>query len=225
MRPSRCIAITGTDTGVGKTWVGCALARALRAQGRRVVAIKPVETGCPDEPGPDEDGVLLALASGQVEPSHALVRLPAPVAPPVAADAVGVPLDFQDLLARTRAFAQGADVALVEGAGGLLSPLTWEHDLLDLAAALHAAVLLVASDRLGTVNHVRLTLRVLAKSGFLPLGVVLTAPARPDESTGANGACIARFAPSVPLLQVRRTLDAVAAAAEVAPAVSWLEVC
>ena len=70
------LLITGTDTGVGKTWVGRALGHALVAAGRRVVAIKPVETGCSDATALLEDGALLAAATGQAEPRAALYRLP-----------------------------------------------------------------------------------------------------------------------------------------------------
>ncbi|HEU4682675.1 MAG TPA: AAA family ATPase, partial [Gemmatimonadales bacterium] len=72
------ILITGTDTNVGKTWVACALAHALRGGGKQVIAIKPVETGCSDPPTVREDGVLLAHATGQTQPAHAILRLTEP---------------------------------------------------------------------------------------------------------------------------------------------------
>src|SRR5262249_56223172 len=71
--------VVGTDTGVGKTWVSCALARALRETGQQVVAVKPIETGVTDPPKPDEDGAMLAEASGQAGPRRALIRLAAAV--------------------------------------------------------------------------------------------------------------------------------------------------
>ena len=83
---SNVLVIAGTDTSVGKTWVACALARALRSAGRRVIAIKVVETGCTGPRQDTEDGVLLARASGQGEPAEALVRLAAPLTPALAAE-------------------------------------------------------------------------------------------------------------------------------------------
>ena len=168
------LLITGTDTGVGKTWTGCALARALRRSGRRVVAVKPLETGCPGPPAETEDGALLARATGQAEPQHALLRFRDPVAPPEAADREGRHIDFEDLVRRVREYAARADISLVEGAGGLLSPLTWERSALDLARALEARVLLVAADRLGTISHTLMALKLLELNRLEVLGVVLT---------------------------------------------------
>jgi dethiobiotin synthetase len=192
------ILVTGTDTGVGKTWVGCALARGLRAAGRRVVAIKPVETGC-GEPGDEtigdsEDGVLLAGATGQAEPAHAIVRLPVPVAPAVALDVADTDIDFDSLVLRIERYAKGADVVLIEGVGGVLAPITWEWNATDLAETLGARALVVAADRLGTINHTLLTLSVLELSGIPVLGVVLTTPAVADRSTGTNAALGTRAA-------------------------------
>ena len=224
----RYIVIAGTDTGVGKTRVATGLARALAAGGSRVVAVKPVESGCGEAPSPAEDGVALAEAAGQAAPRAALVRLRAPVAPPVAADLEGAAIDLDALLARTREHALGADVVLVEGAGGLCSPLSWERDLTDVARALDAPVLVVGADRLGVVNHALLTLRALAGARLAPLGVVLSAPERPDASTGTNAGTLARvLARSDPHLAGRvATLPRVAsvdeAAAGLAAVVRWI---
>src|SRR5262245_13552878 len=98
------IVIAGTDTGVGKTRVATGLAVALASRGARVVAVKPIESGCGDEPSPAEDGVALAEATGQSEPRAALLRLRTPVAPPVAADLEGVSIDLAALVSRTRRY-------------------------------------------------------------------------------------------------------------------------
>ena len=92
--PASTVLVTGTDTGVGKTWAACALARALRSAGRSVVAVKAVETGCADDPAPTEDGVRLAAATGQAAPDRALRRFRAPLAPALAADLEGGVLDL-----------------------------------------------------------------------------------------------------------------------------------
>lgn len=185
---SRTLVIAGTDTGVGKTFVGAALARALSMTGRYVVAMKPVETGCDGDGRSAEDGRILAAATGQAEPLEALVRLEAAVTPAMAADLEGVELDFAALLARVRDLAAGADVTIVEGAGGVLAPLTWRYNTRDLARELEASVILVASDRLGTINHTLLTLSGLASHRVAAL--VLNAPEVPDASTGTNAEAI-----------------------------------
>jgi dethiobiotin synthetase len=187
------ILVTGTDTGIGKTWSACALARALRQAGRSVAAIKPVETGCGEATSAEEDGVRLAAAAGQAEPGRALRRFRAAVAPAVAADLEGGTIDLDELAAEIEVAAGHAEVLLLEGAGGLLAPLAWDWSTIDLARALDAAALVVGSDRLGTINHTLLTLSALDLAGVRVAGVVLTTPASPDASTGSNAAAIARL--------------------------------
>jgi len=221
-RPGRVLLVTGTDTGVGKTVVACGLARALAARGRRVVALKPVESGCPETLSEEEDGVRLALAARQAEPPAALVRLRAPVAPPLAADREGTALDARTWIEATRELAAGHEFTLLEGAGGLLSPLTWETTALDLARELSAAALVVAPDRLGCLNHTLLTLRALEDEGVPVVGVVLSAPETADMSTGTNAASLRRVAPDVRVAELRRLRDPEEAAAALDPVLEWL---
>jgi len=216
------IVLLGTDTGVGKTWVGCALARALGGGGRRVIAVKPVETGCGERLDAREDGVLLAQATGQREPVQALVRLAEPLAPAVALEWAGARLDVADLLRQVERYARAAEVLLVESAGGVLSPITWEWNALDLTRALGARALVVAADRLGVINHVLLTLEALERAGTPLLGVVLTPPEAPDRSTGLNRSAIARVSGLERIVMVPRASDAAAAATAIAPVVRWL---
>jgi dethiobiotin synthetase len=187
------LLVTGTDTGVGKTWAACALAGALRQAGRTVVAIKPIETGCGDATATTEDGVRLAAATGQAQPKRALRRFHAPVAPAVAADFEGGSLDLDELATEIDAPSNHADVLLLEGAGGLLAPLAWDWSAVDLARLFDASALVVASDRLGAINHTLLTLSALDLAGIRVAGIVLTAPATSDASTGNNGGAIARL--------------------------------
>lgn len=135
-----------------------------------------------------EDGHVLALATGQSEPIEALVRLEAAVTPALAADLDGVELDFASLVEQTRDVAAGADVTIVEGAGGLFSPLTWRHNTRDLARELEASIVLVAVDQLGTISQCLLTLSAL--SGDRVAALVLNAPEIPDASTGTNAEAI-----------------------------------
>ena len=217
------LLITGTDTGIGKTWVGRALSHVLVAAGRKVVAVKPVESGCDSAGSHLEDGALLAAATGQAEPRAALFRFTAPVAPALAAEREGVDIDLDGLVLQIERLGQGADVLLVEGAGGLLSPVTWEWTIVELARSLGAAALVVAPDRLGTINHTQLTLSALELAGIDVAGVVFTAPEVPDESTGTNAAAVERLSGIERVLSLPREHDPSAAAARIAPVVGWLE--
>ena len=217
------LVITGTDTGVGKTWVGRALGRALSTDGRRVVAIKPVETGCSDATARLEDGALLAAATGQAEPQAALYRFATPVTPALAAEVEGEVIDLDALILRIETLGEGADVVLIEGAGGLLSPITWEWTVVELARALGASVLVVGEDRLGVINHAQLTLSALELAGIEVTGLVLTAPETPDASTGTNATAITRLGGLTRVTTVPRMEDPSAAGAVVAEIVEWMD--
>ncbi|MEO8032324.1 MAG: dethiobiotin synthase [Gemmatimonadota bacterium] len=214
--------IVGTDTNIGKTWVTAALARALVAAGQRVVAIKPVETGCGPTLSPEEDGAVIAAATGQSQPRTALIRLHAPVAAAWAAEAEGVTIEVAALAEQIRNLSAGADQALVELAGGLLSPLTWTEDTLDLAHQLNGRALVVTSDRLGSINHTLLTIRVLRAERIPVLGVVLSAPEIQDESSGSNAEAIHRLAGIDAIITVPRVADPARASEAVKEVAGWV---
>lgn len=212
--------IVGTDTDAGKTWVTCALARALIAVGQKVIAVKPFETGCIG--GRKEDGELLAEATGQQEPKRALVRLKAPLAVPVAADLEGRTIDYEATLNQVRSYSRPDTLLLVEGVGGLLAPVTWHDNALDMAHSLNARVLLVAADRLGTINHTLLTLRILRAEKVPVLGVVLDQTSQPDESTRTNAAAIARLTDNTLVIHVPHLDQALHAPEAVKEVAGWL---
>ncbi len=199
------IVVAGTDTEIGKTTATCALLTALRQAGKRALGIKPVESGTAVQPNSDaEDGRRLARATGQISPSQAFQRLKAPLAPPVAARDEGVELDPESWLDAIRDMSAVAEFTFVEGAGGLLSPLADGFNTRDLAIALDASVLLVAVDKLGTLNHTMLTLEALHVAGINVAGVIFSAPEIPDESTGRNAEVIAERYPRIPVTSLPR---------------------
>ncbi len=214
------VVVTGTDTGVGKTWATASLARAARAAGRRVVAIKPFETGCSSQRAAQEDGVVLAEASGQQAPAEALVRLREPVAPPEAAEREGVVLDYNGVVRELRALVIGSDLALIEGAGGVLSPLTWNQTVIDLARDLGARVLVVAQDRLGTISHTVSALKLLSWHDVRATGVVLIPPEHPDASTGSNARAITGLT-SAPVHLAVRSRDPAVGAQSLKEVLGW----
>jgi dethiobiotin synthetase len=165
--------ITGTDTGVGKTFVAKGLLDAGRRVGLRVAALKPAETGCD---GPPADGTLLG--------AEVPFTFRTPVAPAVAArlepDRPGFDLELVRL--RYLALAAESDLVLVEGAGGLLVPYSDTVLGADLIAAFGLPVLIVARASLGTINHTLLTIAACRQRGITVCGVVLneTSPRGPD---------------------------------------------
>lgn len=191
--------ITGTDTGVGKTTVASAVAAALAGRGLSVGVLKPAETGC----AVDADGQLLARDAAQLRwfagsgaPLDAVCPypLPDPLAPALAAHRAGVVIDLDDLLARIGALRAAHDVALVEGAGGLLVPLTLTTSFLELAAAADLPLLLVVGNRLGCVNHAALTVRCARAAGVRVAGyIVNTLQPEPDLAMETNAALLAEL--------------------------------
>jgi dethiobiotin synthetase len=165
--------VTGTDTGVGKTLISCALLRAFAAQGKRVVGMKPVAAGL-DEQGNNEDVLALRAAStfqatpGQINPYS---FFPA-VAPHLAARYAGVRMDLARILTSYEELAGQADLVIVEGAGGFRVPLNETQDIRDLARKLRLPVILVVGMRLGCLNHALLTADSIAASGLQCAGWV-----------------------------------------------------
>ncbi len=196
----RGLFITATDTGVGKTEVACALLRGHRARGLDVVAMKPAQSG--HEPGEASDAERLGAAAGGAEPPELVCpySFAAPLAPAVAARLEGKQVSMERILARARELAARHTALLVEGAGGLLTPLTERHTYADLAADLGLPVLVVARAGLGTVNHTALTCEALRARGIAVQGVVLNRLSeRRDPSEPYNPAEIERLT-GVPVL-------------------------
>jgi len=201
------VLITATDTGVGKTWTSIALATALQKAGRKVVGIKPVETGTAEAASGGEDGVKLAEATGQSAPKQALYRFRSQVSAALAAEEAEERVDWGKMVAAIREHAKGADVAIVEGAGGLLTPITWEKSALDLAKELKAGAVVAAVDKLGTINQTLLTVDELEHSGVTVLGIILSEPEKADESTRTNAKALQRMRPGLKVFEVPRLMN------------------
>jgi len=171
---TRGVFVTGTDTGVGKTVVACALLRGLRARGIDVGAMKPIETGVGH--GGPADAIALRHVTGGGDPLVDVCpqSFPLAAAPAVAARAVGLAVDLaaiDDAYARLRA---RHEFMVVEGAGGLLVPITASLSMADLAQRLGLPLLVVARAALGTINHTRLTLAAARALGMRVAGVVIS---------------------------------------------------
>jgi len=171
--------VTATDTGVGKTFVTAGLAAALRARGRDVAVFKPVQSGALAD---DASGDAALLGADCV------YAFRAPLAPLVAARAEGRQIELEPILERARELEREHEILLVEGAGGLLVPLSDDLDVAGLATALGLPLVVVARAGLGTVNHTLLTIEAARARGLEVAGVVLNGDG--DESTEDNPALI-----------------------------------
>ena len=168
--------VTGTDTGVGKTVVACALVRAMRARKLDVGVMKPIETGV-GEAGPlDAQALIEAAGTGSEDPLELVcpLRFALPAAPNVAAAHECREVDLSQVRAAFDELSSRHDWLLVEGAGGLLVPTTDDATMADLVAGLGLPLLVVVRPALGTINHTRLTLAHAASRGLDILGVVIS---------------------------------------------------
>jgi len=160
---ARGLFVTGTDTGVGKTRVAVALIHALRAQGLRVAAMKPVAAGHP--PGELNEDVVALMQAANVTADVADVNPYAftePIAPHIAAQHAGVRIELDVIAAAYTRLAARADAVVVEGAGGWCVPLNERDDMADLARRLGLPVVLVVGLRLGCLSHALLTAESIA---------------------------------------------------------------
>jgi dethiobiotin synthetase len=173
--------ITGTDTGIGKTYCGCGLIRAARAAGIKCSGMKPFCTG------DTADVDLIAAAGGNDVPQHLLnpVWLRPPLAPYAAAMLENRPIDITAVQRAYHEVAAGHDLVMVEGAGGLLVPILRDYSFRDLAVDLDLSVILVAPNRLGMINHVLLNAESIAKAG-LRLALVILNELDPEPTLASQ---------------------------------------
>lgn len=200
--------ISGTNTGVGKTFVTRALAAALRANGRKVAALKPIETGTASgEPG---DAQRLARAAGRPELAdvQGFYRAPLPLSPYAAALEAATPTpSIRALVDAVHLAARGSELALVEGAGGLLAPLDRRETVADLVAALGIPLLLVAPNELGVLSAVLSTAECARARRIELRAIVLVDASEPDGSTRTNARILDERL-GVPVFEFPRTEDA-----------------
>lgn len=210
MSVGKGIFVTGTDTGVGKTIVAATLARLMRQKGINVGVMKPVTSGCREELGHlvSDDAVLLCQAAGlSCNDDIAPYLLREPLAPAEAAKLDGIRIDLERIKAAYGRLAARHDVVIVEGAGGLLAPLT-EHLLTtDLIRTLDLPLLVVARPNLGTVNHTLMTCFCARRMGLTVAGVIVNNfPEIPDLAEQGSPRQIESLS-GAPLLGVWPNID------------------
>ena len=207
----RGLFVSGTDTNVGKTYVAACLARELRAAGVAVGVYKPAASGCSFQDGQTVSGDAFALWEAAGRPGTldevCPQRFLAPLAPHLAARAEGRELDRQQLRDGLNRWLDRSELVIVEGAGGLLSPLGDDDFVADLAVDFQFPMLIVADNKLGAINQTLQTVFVARRyrGGVPVVGVVLNNAAAnegeraADASRRSNADQIARHA-GLPLL-------------------------
>ena len=181
--------ITGTNTSVGKTVLTALLARFFGEAGVNVAALKPICSGSRDDARALRAELKRALSLDEINPWH----FRAPMAPLLAARRQRKRIKLATVLAHVRTVQKRFAVVLVEGAGGLLSPLGENFNSRDLLTALPATPIVVCPNRLGAVNQVLLTLEALPKHFRQKARVVLMSPPKPDTATGTNAELLAEY--------------------------------
>jgi len=180
--------VTGTDTGVGKTLVTLGLMRHLQGRGRRIVAMKPVASGCRHTAqGLRNADALLLQRQGSYPLAYCEVNPYAfepAIAPHLAAAAVGIRIELGVIRTGFERLAAQADQVCVEGVGGWLVPLNEAQSVADLAAELGLEVILVVEIRLGCLNHALLTQAAIAGAGLHLAGWVANQPSPGCERAG-----------------------------------------
>ena len=171
---TRGVFIAGTDTGIGKTFVACALLHSLRANSARATGMKPVASGCARTPGGlrNEDALAL-IAASDPRPEYAICNPCAfepAIAPHLAAADAKIDIDFSRIESAYAHLAARADIVVVEGVGGWMVPLSGSLESADIPRRLNLPVILVVGLRLGCINHARLSARAILDDGCELLG-------------------------------------------------------
>ena len=228
----RGLFVTGTDTGVGKTWIACNIVKALVADGRKAGAMKPIATSAVFEPdgslvSPDSRALQDAIG-GNVE-VHRInpIVYEGDMAPSAAMRKAGRTEDWASLSATIQDavewWADRCDILIVEGIGGWLCPIAEDATVADLAGALDYPVVVVARPGLGTLNHTLLTVESIRGRGVRVAGVVLNRrdPGAVTEADATNPGELSRRLGPIPILGIARHSESDRTLSTVMADVDW----
>ncbi|TBR25948.1 MAG: dethiobiotin synthase [Candidatus Nitrosotenuis sp.] len=168
--------ITGTDTGVGKTCFTAGLALAMNASGINVGVMKPFATGIPQKTGyQSEDVKILADASGTKDAERLInpYFFPIPASPYMAANKLNAVIDIRIVLDAFEKLQSLHDVVLVEGIGGIMTPILKDYHVADLIKDMNLEALVVTGSQIGTINHTLLTCDACRRYGIKAKGIII----------------------------------------------------
>lgn len=195
--------ITGTDTGVGKTITAAAIISALKKEGISVCPLKPVETGCPkkDKTLVPEDSLFLSSLCDDLQIDELnIYRFQDPLAPAVAAEINRKEININYIITTLRKAADKFDIVVIEGAGGIMVPLTWKATFLDLVSQMKIPVIVVSANKLGTINHTLLTIHALKMRGLDIIGIILNTVNNLRDPSRKTNAYVIRKLTKVPII-------------------------
>jgi dethiobiotin synthetase len=204
------IFISATGTDIGKTFVTRGLIRALRARGRKVAALKPIMSGFEPAEAAGSDAGLLLAALGEPVTLEAVAaispwRFALPLSPDMAAAREARTLDFPAIVDFCRtAIAANHDTLLIEGVGGIMTPIDNQHTVLDWMSALGLPLILVAGSYLGTISHTLTALDVLGRRNLAVTSLVVSQTAGSLVSLDETRSAIARFASQLDIVALPR---------------------
>ena len=203
------IFVTGAGTDVGKTFVACGLISELRRRGHAVAGFKPLVSGFdPAQPQTSDPGALLTALGEPVSPANldciAPFRYRAALAPDMAAAAEGKSVDFDAVVALSRQAANAAEFVVIEGVGGVMSPITERHTVIDWIAALRMPAVLVTGTYLGAQTHALTALAALQRRSIAVHALVASETSGSTVSLSENIRSLARFTAPVPVVAIPR---------------------
>jgi dethiobiotin synthetase len=199
--------ISGTSTGIGKTYISSLLIKAFGFSGL-VSYMKPVQTGCSHPDAPDTDLTFVKQHSSPFFPGttsdHTPYSLETPCSPHLAASLSNTLIDTTEIVRSYHKILSHVSTLIVEGAGGLLVPLSETISTLDLIKLLHIPVILVTTPNLGTLNHTFLSVNQLRISGVTLAGVIMNNPDNKpiDFMYRDNAHMIRRYIDPVPFIEI-----------------------
>ena len=203
------VFITGTGTGVGKTYVTCNLINVLREAGKSVVGLKPVISGYSEDEIEQSDTacILTALGLG-LEPQNvervSPWRFQEPISPDMAAERENRKIDFLELVKWTSETSNDADFKFVEGVGGIMVPLSRASTVLDWIVALNFSVLLVGGSYLGSLSHTLSSIDVLRSRGVKVLAVIISESQEQPVPLHDTAETLKNFVVDIPVLSLPR---------------------
>ncbi|VAV90220.1 Dethiobiotin synthetase [hydrothermal vent metagenome] len=207
---TRVIFVSATGTDIGKTYVTCLLLRQLHAQGYSARAIKPVISGFDENALEDSDSGLLLSAMGEAPTLNNVRnispwRFAAPLPPHLIALQTGTPLKFDEIVSFCRRKTdKNLDFLLIEGAGGIMTPLTYEHTMLDLISQLDCACLLVCGSSLGTLSHSHTAINCLKQQDVETCGIIISESAESYADFQIVTDDFSKIFPNISIRNIRR---------------------